>query len=605
MIRVTINNTGHEPQVVVVNPDRLLPSRQLIRQQLDAGKLGEVGLIRIHRWEPVGQVFNLPGLAGQVENLPHDESNLPTGLLRDLDLVLWQVGKFPDAIHAVEQSDASGRFVQVHLGFPGGAMALIDFANRLPAGDGYQSLSVIGSSGAAYADDHQNMQLVFRGGNAQAVRAEETGRRHAAAVQDQIDSLQAGHDVAACVAEWQNVLKVAEAVRRAISSGEPGGVSPRTNREPNIVRGLTPPGSPFRCAALSAVKHDYVARGVATHPRFEMVVVADDPHIPDWAHERNQQLADSFKIPYVRDVERALREFNVDVAIVSPEAERHCDLSIRAAALGVHVIQDKPLTTRNSEANRLVEAIEKSGVKFLMWNRNFIPAVQRARKQIEAGEIGQPQAVHLDFYFAKDAGPPKGSRQSGYPPIHWQSHLIAAHVDGSDGGLGVEPMGELAVEGIYPLGYLRILTGRDVRRVFARSASHFQQVHADNGVEDLASVTLELEGGLVATLAIGRIGAASHPSGGEIKLHVLGSEGALVVDESRPTVGVYYRGQPPKEFRQRRVANDNDFLLSENFANAIDTDGDTILDARASRAIFATVEAALESCRTGQPVEVK
>lgn len=608
MIRVTINNTGHEPQVVVVNPDRFLPSRQLIRQQLDAGKLGEVGLIRIHRWESVGQVFNLPGLAGQVENLPHVEGNLPTGLLCDLDLVLWLVGKLPDAIHAVEQSDASGRFVQVHLGFPGGAMALIDFSNRLPVGDGYQSLSVIGSAGAAYADDHQNMQLVFRGGQAQAVRAEETGRRHSAAVQERIESLQAGQDVAASVAEWRNVLKVADDIQQSISSGEPGGVSPRTVTRPQILRGLTPTGSPtmpFRCAALSAVKHDYVARGVATHPRFEMVVVADDPQVPDWAHERNQQLADSFKIPYVRDVERALREFKIDVAIVSPEAERHCDLSIRAAALGVHVIADKPLTTRGSEAERLVAAIEQSGVKFLMWNRNFIPAVQHAREQIESGAIGQPQAVHLDFYFAKDAGPPKGSRQPGYPPIHWQSHLIAAHVDGSDGGLGVEPMGELAVEGIYPLGYLRMLTGREVRRVFARSASHFQQVHADNGVEDLASVTLELEGGLIATLAIGRIGAASHPSGGEIKLHVLGSGGALVVDESRPVVGVYYRGQPPKEFRQRRVANDNDFLLAENFAQAIDTNGDTILDAHASRAIYRTVAAALESCRTGKPVDVK
>ena len=34
---------------------------------------------------------------------------------------------------------------------------------------------------------------------------------------------------------------------------------------------------PFRCAVLSVLKHDYVARGVASHPRFQLVVVADDP----------------------------------------------------------------------------------------------------------------------------------------------------------------------------------------------------------------------------------------------------------------------------------------------------------------------------------------
>ncbi len=132
--------------------------------------------------------------------------------------------------------------------------------------------------------------------------------------------------------------------------------------------------SKFRCAVLSAVKHDYVARGLASHPRFELIVVADDPHLPVWAHERNEQFAAVRGIPYVRNVERALREFDVQVAVVSPEVERHCDLSVRAALAGKHVVQDKPLGAQRSEAERLVRAIEQTGVKFLMWNRNFIPA---------------------------------------------------------------------------------------------------------------------------------------------------------------------------------------------------------------------------------------
>ncbi len=361
----------------------------------------------------------------------------------------------------------------------------------------------------------------------------------------------------------------------------------------------------FRCAVVSAVKHDYVARGVASHPRFELVVVADDPDIPQWAHERNQQFADAHHIPYLRDVERALSEFDIQVAIVSPEAERHSDLSIRAARVGKHVIQDKPLATSRADADRLVNAIEQCGVRFLMWNRNFLPAVLHAREQIKAGVIGKPFAIHADFYFAKDAGPTKGTRLPGYPPIDWRAHQIAAHVDGADGGLGHTPMGELAVEGIYPLGYIRFLTGTNVQRVFAQTTSFFHQAHADNAVEDLASVSLEMEGGMVGSIAIGRIGLASHPSGGEIKLHILGTEGALVINEGRPEVGIYYKNQPPKEARQRRMANDNDFLLADNFARAIDENSETVLDARAARAIFATVEAALESSRTGQPVVVR
>ena len=235
----------------------------------------------------------------------------------------------------------------------------------------------------------------------------------------------------------------------------------------------------------------------------------------------------------MRDVEGALRDYDVQVAIVSPEAERHCDLSIRAALAGKHVVQDKPLATRRADADRLVEAVERSGVKFLMWNRNTFPAVLHAREQIAAGAIGRPRMIHVDFYFAKDAGPPRGSRPPGSPSLDWRAHQLAAHVDNSDGGLGQGPLGELSIEGIYPLAYIRWLTGADVRRVFARAAAHFHQVNVDNGVEDLATVTLELDGGLIGSLAIGRIGAASHPSGGEIKLHVLGSDGALVVNEAQ------------------------------------------------------------------------
>ncbi len=171
-------------------------------------------------------------------------------------------------------------------------------------------------------------------------------------------------------------------------------------------------------------------------------------------------------------------------------------------------------------------------------------------------------------------------------------------------GTGTTPIGELHIEGIYPLAYIHMLAGRPVQRVFARTAAHFHQVNVDNDVDDLGTVTLEMEGGVLGSLCIGRIGAASHPDIGEIKLHLIGSKGALVVSEARPEVGIYYRDQPQGEFKHERIANDNDFMLAENFAMAIDSGGETILNAHAGRAICATVVAAVESGRSGKPVEV-
>ena len=360
----------------------------------------------------------------------------------------------------------------------------------------------------------------------------------------------------------------------------------------------------FHVAVLSVVKHDYVPLAVFAHPRFEPVVVADDPGEPDWVHERNEKFASDLSVPYVRDVEQALTGYDAQVAVVSSQAERHCELSVRAATHGLHVVQDKPMSTKVSECDRLVEAVDRAHVKFMLWNRSFLPALVQAREVIESGAVGMPYAIHVDFYFAKDAGPPKGSHRAGDKPLNWLELQIAAHVDRGDGGVGREPMGELKIEGVYPLAYLRMLTGVEVKRVFARTAAHFHQVYEDNDVEDLATVTLEMDHDIVGTLCIGRIGAASHPDIGEIKIHVLGSQGALVISEARPEVAIYYSGQPAKEYRNQRVANENDFLLMENFAQAIDTDGDTILNARAGRAIAATVQAAIESGRSGKPVVV-
>ena len=241
-IGLTLQANAH---LSIVNPDRYLPSRQLIRQQLDAGKLGEPGLIRIHRWEPT--------IAAQG---------------RDLDLVLWYMGKSPTVVYAIE----TPAFTQVHLGFPNGAMALLDHAHCLPVGDTYYCLSLIGSAGAAYADDHQNVQLVYSGSTPRRfapMKGSCNGRPSCRRSSIPLPRLR--HDWNR-IPTWADVLAVNDAVRESL----------RTKQAVTLTGGrLSMATRTFRCAVLSAVKHDYVARGVASHPRFELAVVADDPQVPD------------------------------------------------------------------------------------------------------------------------------------------------------------------------------------------------------------------------------------------------------------------------------------------------------------------------------------
>jgi predicted dehydrogenase len=196
--------------LVFVNPGRYLPSRRLIRQQLDAGKLGRVGLVRLHRWEASPEL----GRAA-----PGSLSEVWQAMWCDLDVTLWLVGARPEVVYAAGRPrDGPWRYLQIHLGFPGGAMAILDYSNQLPNGDPYGSLSVIGSAGAAYSDDHANMQLLYQGGSARAVRTTEGLHHWCGLLQDFANSARSQAGQVRGITEWRAVAAVSAAVRESIAA---------------------------------------------------------------------------------------------------------------------------------------------------------------------------------------------------------------------------------------------------------------------------------------------------------------------------------------------------------------------------------------------------
>ena len=169
----------------------------------------------------------------------------------------------------------------------------------------------------------------------------------------------------------------------------------------------------LRVVVFSGCGHGVIAQTLAVHPRFEVVAVADDDNLPDQQHRRNESMARSLGVPYCRDVAATVRQFRPQVACVSPEIERAADLSVRAAAAGLHIIQDKPMASSVAECDRIVAAVERADVQYALWNRNTFPAIEHTRRLLAAGAIGEPTAIHVDFYFAKDAGVADRLRRAG------------------------------------------------------------------------------------------------------------------------------------------------------------------------------------------------
>jgi predicted dehydrogenase len=188
----------------VANPERYIPSRRLIKEQLDSGKLGDVGLVRIHRWETSPGQFD-------------DPAKLPLGWPLDLNLALWLAGMRPTTVFAMGRADATD-FMQIHLGFANGAMALIDYTPRLPEGEAYRSLSVIGSKGSASADDLHNLQLLNQGYVVRTIRTDEIRPLTVIRiVQEFVDCLASGRDPTESATCWRTSLEIAAAVRKSLS----------------------------------------------------------------------------------------------------------------------------------------------------------------------------------------------------------------------------------------------------------------------------------------------------------------------------------------------------------------------------------------------------
>jgi hypothetical protein len=183
---------------MIGTPLRFQSDVAAVKGSLDAGELGDPGLLRIHCWESSDQI------AG-------------TRMLADLEIAIWIFNALPNSIYAIGPSE---KYQQVHFGFPNDGMALIDVNTALPQGNDYRSLSLIGSHGAAYADDHHNVQLVYRGEHPSAVKTRTEQGARLAQLREFVESIQTDRQPIANRHSYLATMKVAAAINESINSGQ-------------------------------------------------------------------------------------------------------------------------------------------------------------------------------------------------------------------------------------------------------------------------------------------------------------------------------------------------------------------------------------------------
>lgn len=83
------------------------------------------------------------------------------------------------------------------------------------------------------------------------------------------------------------------------------------------------------------------------------------------------------------------------VDICSPPLT-HCQLAIQALEAGLHVLVEKPMALRVSEADEMITAAREHSVKLcVLHNFLFSPVVQRAKSFVATGAIGELLSVEI------------------------------------------------------------------------------------------------------------------------------------------------------------------------------------------------------------------
>lgn len=88
----------------------------------------------------------------------------------------------------------------------------------------------------------------------------------------------------------------------------------------------------------------------------------------------------------------------VDFVSIATPNHTHYEIARKAVEAGFNVICDKPMTFDFKQAEDLVSTVEKSDVVFAVsHNYTGYPLVRQAREMIQAGELGEIQAIRSNY----------------------------------------------------------------------------------------------------------------------------------------------------------------------------------------------------------------
>jgi predicted dehydrogenase len=114
--------------------------------------------------------------------------------------------------------------------------------------------------------------------------------------------------------------------------------------------------------------------------------------VAGWDHdaERAKTHGERFKLDVSDSPAALLQRRDIDAVVIGAETSMHADLCEAGAAAGKAIVLQKPLALTLAQADRIVAAVNKHGVKFtLAWQMRVDPQNLRMKELLREGVLGQ------------------------------------------------------------------------------------------------------------------------------------------------------------------------------------------------------------------------
>jgi UDP-N-acetyl-2-amino-2-deoxyglucuronate dehydrogenase len=226
--------------------------------------------------------------------------------------------------------------------------------------------------------------------------------------------------------------------------------------------------------------------------------------VSDAKAERADKLAARHSIPAYTDFCKMMEECSseIDVVCVLTESGKHAEHVIELAGYGKHIVVEKPMALTLEDADRMIAACDRAGIKlFIVKQNRYNLPVRKLREALESGRFGKIVMGTTRVRWCR--------RQSYYDQDPWR-------------GTWAEDGGVFANQASHHVDLVQWCLGQPVT------------VYATGRTALAKNIEVEDTGVAVVTFASGAIGVieattATRPVDLEGSLSILGENGTVVI----------------------------------------------------------------------------